>query len=129
MSELQIIESALQRAARRRRWARALRGMWQGLLVGAILSLLLAGIYHVRDLPLWSLLLTALIPLPCMLIGLLLGGWRKPALNEVARWVDGRQRLQERLSTALEVASEPGGSWRELVVSDAAAHATELEPR
>ena len=30
MSELQIIESALQQAARRRRWARALRGLWRG---------------------------------------------------------------------------------------------------
>src|SRR5438093_129891 len=38
MSELQIIESALQRAAKRGRWARALRGLWQGLLVGAVLA-------------------------------------------------------------------------------------------
>ena len=69
MSELQIIESALQRAARRRRWARAMRGLWQGLLVGAGVSLLLIGIYHLLPLPLWTLMAAALAPLPCMLAG------------------------------------------------------------
>ena len=130
MSELQIIESALQQAARRRRWARALRGMWQGLLVGAVLSLLLVGAWHLRELPLWTLIAAALIPFPCMLVGLIIGGWRKPALSDVARWVDGHQHLQERLSTALEVASEQGeGTWRELIVTDAAQHASQLDPR
>ena len=59
-----------------------------------------------------------------------IGGWRKPALAEVARWVDGRQHLKERLSTALEVAADPdAGTWRDLVVSDAAEHAKDLDPR
>jgi hypothetical protein len=130
MSELQIIQSALERAARRRRWARALRGLWQGLLVGAILSLLLIGAYHLLPLPLWILAAAALIPLPCMLAGLLIGGWRKPLLSEVARWVDGRQQLKERLSTAIELASQPGtGSWRDLIVTDAAEHVKGLDPR
>src|SRR5213592_2875858 len=130
MSELLVIESALQRAARRRRWARAMRGLWQGLLVGAAVSLLLIGVYHLQPLPLWTLLAAALAPLPCMLAGLIMGGWRKPALNDVARWVDGRQHLQERLSTALEVGSEPNaGKWGQLVVTDAAAHASKLDAR
>ncbi|HWH68015.1 MAG TPA: hypothetical protein VNT26_01410 [Candidatus Sulfotelmatobacter sp.] len=130
MSEFQIIESALAGAARRRRWARALRGLWQGLLVGSILSLLLVGAYHLLPLPLWTLLAAALVPFPCMLLGLLIGGWRNPPLPEVARWLDSRQHLQERLSTALEVAAEPEvGTWRELVMTDAAAHAKGLDPR
>src|SRR2546428_5992689 len=130
MSELQIIQSALERAARRRRSARALRGMWRGLLAGAILSLLLIGAYHLLPLPLWSLTVAALIPLPCMLVGLMLGGWRKVPIKQVARWLDIRQDLQERLSTALEVSSEPDGStWRDLVVADAAGRARELDPR
>ncbi len=130
MSDLQIIESALQQAARRRRWARALRGMWQGLLVGAVLSLLLLGTWHLRELPLWTLISAALLPFPCMLVGLIISGWRKPALDQVARWVDGQQHLQERLSTALEVSAEPGeGTWRELIVTDAAHHASALDPR
>lgn len=130
MSELQIVESALERAARRRRWAQALRGLWQGLLFGAALSLLLAGAYHLFPLPTWTLQAAALVPVPCLLAGLLIGGWRRPRINEMARWVDGRQHLQERLSTALEVAAQPSADrWSELVVADAAEHAKALDPR
>jgi len=130
MSELQIIQSTLEIAARRRRWGRALRGLWWGVLVGGILSLLLIGGYHVLPLPLWILILAATVPLPAMLVGLVIGGWRKPPLIEVARWVDNRERLKERLSTALEVCAEPDGTtWRNLVLSDAAQHAQDLNPR
>ena len=130
MSELQVIQSALEQAARRQRWGRALRGLWYGLLAGASLSLLLIGAYHLWPLPLWVLVVAGLIPLPCLLAGLAIGGWRKPGLPEVARWVDNRQRLKERLSTALEVSAEPSaGVWSELVVTDAASHAKEIDPR
>jgi hypothetical protein len=130
MSEIQVIESALSEAANRRRWERALRGLWKGLLVGAIASLLLLGAYHVLPLPLWVLPVAALIPLPCMLVGLMIGGWRKPVLKDVARWVDGRQRLKERLSTALEVSDDPNpGKWRDLIVTDAAEHVKGIDPR
>jgi hypothetical protein len=133
MSELQVIESALQRAARRQRWARALRGLWHGCLIGAIVSVLLVSALHFPSIfphsP-WAPILGALVPVPFMLAGLLIGGWRKPALNQVARWVDGKQHLQERLSTALEVASIPeSGRWRELLVTDAAGHAKDLDTR
>ena len=130
MSELQIIEATLQKAARRRRWARALRGLWHGVLIGALVSLLLIIAWHVLPLPLWTLTLAALIPLPCALAGLLIGGWRSPALPEVARWVDGHQHLQERLSTALEVAGDDrAGQWRDLIVTDAATRARDLDVR
>jgi len=130
MSELQIIQSALEQAARRRRWAKALRGLWQGLLVGAVISLALAAAYHLFPLPPWTVWAASLAPLPCMLAGLIIGGWTKPRLAEVARWVDGRQQLQERLSTALEIASaSETGSWRELIVTDAAEHVKNLDPR
>ncbi|SPE50291.1 conserved membrane hypothetical protein [Verrucomicrobia bacterium] len=130
MSELQIVETALARAAQRRRWSRALRGLWHGLLVGAFLSLLVAGAYHLFPLPRWTLLAASLVTLPCLLVGLLVGGWRKPRLNDTARWVDGRQHLKERLSTALELGSDPSaGRWGQLVVSDAAEHAKGLDPR
>ncbi len=130
MSELQIIQSALESAARRRRWTQALRGLWAGLLTGAICSLLLFGVYHVVPLPLWLLPLAALLPFLLMVPGIILGAWRRPPLSEVARWMDGRQHLQERLSTALEVADEPAaGTWRDLVLSDAASHAKALNVR
>jgi len=85
VSELQVIQSTLERAARRRRWARGLRGMWVGLLAGAVLSLLLTGAYHLWPLPLWMLPLAALIPIPCLLIGFVVGGWRKVSLAQIAR--------------------------------------------
>ena len=62
MSELQIIEVALRQAARRRRWARALRGLWRGLLAGALLSLVVIGLWHLLPLPLWTLSAAALAP-------------------------------------------------------------------
>ncbi len=130
MSELQIIEAALQQASRRRRWARALRGLWRGLLVGAILSLLVIGVWHLLPLPFWTLTAAALAPILCALGGMIIGGWHRTPLPEVARWVDGHQHLKERLSTALEVAGEPdGGSWHDLVVTDAAEHAKGLDLR
>ena len=130
MSELQVIESTLEGAARRRRSERALRGLGHGLLIGTVISLLMAGAYHLLPLPLWLPIAAALVPFPCLAAGLIIGGWHKPALAQVARWVDSRQHLQERLSTALEVASVPNaGKWGELVVTDAAAHAGKLDVR
>lgn len=130
MSELDTIQVALQKAVARRRGARALRGLWNGLLVGAILSLFVLGLYHLLPLPLWTLPAAAVAPLAGMGVGLLVGGWRKPGIREVARWVDDRQHLKERLSTALEVANElETGAWRDLVIADAAAHARNLDFR
>src|SRR5271155_727767 len=129
MGELEIIQTALKRTAHRRRTERALHGLWNGLLGGAILTLLVISLNHVLPLPLWVVLAAPFIPVPFMLAGLLAGGWRKAALTETARWVDVRQRLHERLSTALELASEPDpGRWSEMVVADAASHVKEIEP-
>jgi hypothetical protein len=133
MSEIQVIETALAAAARRRRWARASRGLWVGLMVGAALSLLLDGAYHVLPLPSWTPLAVALAACPCALAGLAVGGWPQLAPSQVARWVDGRERLKERLSTALELAAAPSpegdSAWRDLVLADAADHARRLDAR
>jgi hypothetical protein len=44
--------------------------------------------------------------------------------------VDVKQNLRERMSTALEVAeTQPPGTWRDLVLHDAASHAQEIEPK
>ena len=48
MSELQVIETALAKAARRRRWERALHGLGLGLLVGGVVLLLAMAAYKVR---------------------------------------------------------------------------------
>jgi hypothetical protein len=130
MSEFQVVQTTLERAVKRRRLARGLRGLWVGLLVGACLTLVTIAVYHFVPLPLGVVTFAGLIPLPCMAVGLLLGGWRKPDLKQAARWLDGRQHLQERLSTALEVSSqEAAGSWKDLIIADAAHHASRLDPR
>ncbi len=130
MSEIQVIETALQRAAGRRRWARGLRGLWVGLLVGAVLSLLMIGAWHVFPLPMWTLTVAALVPFPCLLAGFIIGASHQQKLTDVARWVDGKQHLQERLSTALEVSSTGvTGNWRDLVVTDAADHLKGMDVR
>ena len=130
MSEIQVIQTALETAARRRRTQRALRGLWIGLLIGG--SAILAATITFKVLPVstsvvwWSLLAA----LGCALVGFLIGGWRKPGLAETARWVDVKQHLKERMSTALEFsADDHSGTWRELVMHDAASHAQEIDAR
>src|SRR5262245_59860328 len=130
MSELQVIEMALKGAARRRRWVRAIHFACYGLLIGSVLALVIIGTYHLAPIPEWLLTAALVAPFVLILGGLIAGAWRKASLNQTARWVDGRQHLQERLSTALEFAKEEqAGPWRELVVGDAAEHAKALNPR
>lgn len=128
MSELQVIETVLNTAARRRRLSLAFRGMWKALLAGAVCGLVVLAAYKLAPLPPETLLLVPAVPLLAAIIGFIAGGWRKPKLSEMARYVDSRENLKERLSTALEVTSRPEvGRWGELVVKDAATHAKHLE--
>ena len=131
MSELQVIQGVLVQTARRRRVARALRGLWLGLLVGALVWLVTLIFYKFLPLPNWLLITAGLAVPTAILLGAILGGWRSVSLPETARWVDLERQLKERLSTALE-ASTTGklpGQWQALVVRDAANHARDLDPR
>src|SRR5437867_2385047 len=130
MSEFQVIQSALEKAAWRCRWQRGWRLCWRGLFAGAALWLLVLAVYKLVPLPDQTLLAAGTIAGALVPIGFLVGFWRRPALIETARWVDERQHFQERLSTALEVAtSSNAGSWRDLVLSDAAGRVREFDPR
>ncbi|HXC97931.1 MAG TPA: hypothetical protein VN048_01230 [Verrucomicrobiae bacterium] len=130
MGDLQLIEQTLMAAARRRRRERAVRGLWQGMFIGAIIVFLTVAAYKLLPLPSWSIQAAAVMGVVSAIVGMIIGGWRQDSLSETARWVDGRQHLQERLSTALELAKSPGPeSWRELLVTDAAAHLKDLDPR
>ena len=131
MSHLESIQATLGRALQRRRCYHGLLGAGVGLLAGAILALLVLGAYLLFPLPSWLRFVAAGIPVPCLLAGALAGAWRKPGLNETARWVDNHQHLQERLSTAMELANEPAaaaGPWRDLVLADAAARTRDIDP-
>src|SRR6185295_14825796 len=102
MSELNTIEAALQKAAQRRRLDRALRGALRGLFVASILWLVALIVYKLRHVPFEILALIGATGLVCVLGGAVAGGWCKLSTNETARWVDVKQNLKERLSTALE---------------------------
>ena len=130
MSELQVIESALQRAARRRRWERALSGLARGLFAGAILMLLALTAYKLLPLPAAVLPAAGTIAVLLALAGLVRGGWRKASLLETARWVDERKALKERLSTALELhGTRAASDWSQLLLADAAQHAQSLNAK
>src|SRR5206468_5234116 len=104
--------------------------LWQGLFAGAALWLLVVAVYKVVPLPEETLFVAAATAGALMVIGFFGGFWRRPTLLATARWVDERQHFQQRLSTALEVAgSNHAGTWRELVLSDAAGRARDFDPR
>lgn len=55
---------------------------------------------------------------------------RKPSLIEMARWLDGKNHFQERISTALELFEKKENTpWRDLLVTDAVRCAQEVNPK
>ena len=85
MSELQVIEATLERAARRRRWARALHGLWLGLLVGGAVWLAALCVYKLRPIPISSLLWAAGIAL-AVRSGVHHRRLAQIPMSETARW-------------------------------------------
>lgn len=130
MSDLQVIEKTLQLAAARRRRERAFRGLWQGVFAGALIWLLTLAVYKLAPIPSWTLSAAAIAGLAAVVTGIIVGGWHKNTVTETARWVDGRQHLQERVSTALELSKIPGSeTWKELLVTDAVNHVKEMDTK
>lgn len=130
MSELQVIESALQRAAKRRRLERALNGLGRGALYGAAVLLLALVIYKLLPVPTWFVPAAGGVAIVTMLGGIVWGAWRKMSLLETARWVDEHRSLKERLSTALEMSgSRAPEDWKQLLLTDAAQHAQSLNAK
>ena len=130
MSDLQIIQATLARAARRRRIERGLRGLFVGALVGGAICLITVGIFKLWEIPRASFVWAGAAAAASVLIGFIVGFWPKPSLAETARWVDVKQNLKERLSTALEFSDERETSrWEQLVLTDAASHIQEVDPR
>jgi hypothetical protein len=130
MSDFDAIQSVLIRAASRRRWERAWNGLWQGLFLGA--AIWLAALVTYKLFPVSAIVPNAagILAGLCILAGFVRGWVRRSTLGQTARCLDERQNLQERLSTALELA--PTGQvegWRALLMSDAAKFAGKLDPR
>jgi hypothetical protein len=130
MSDLEAIQNVLACAARRRRSQRAWNGFWQGLFAGAVIWLAALGAYKLAPIPSSVLIGAAGLALLCVAAGFLRGWFHKASLLQTARCLDDRQRLQERMSTALEMAGGGGNeNWRALLVADAARFAAKLDPR
>lgn len=129
MSDLEIIQSAVGRAANRRRWLRAWRGFWQGMVVGALIWFLALACYKSFPISYEIVLGAAFIAFGSLIFGFIRGWLRPMSLSETARWIDEQQKLQERLGTAMEMASAPPSNWRDLLLSDAAGHARSLDAR
>lgn len=129
MSELETIQSALKRARRRCRWQRACHELWRGLFVGSALWAIALITYKLLPIPVITLSIAAAMGLLAVLVGFLKGWITQPTLQQTARWVDERQQLKERLSTALEVSStETNEAWKTLLITDAAHFASKVEP-
>lgn len=130
MSELQAIEAALVRAVRRRRLQRAWVNLWRGVFIGAIVWLIALAIYKLAPVPSIILPISGGIAGACLVFGFLYGWFHKPTIQQTARWLDEKQNLQQRLSTALEIAKENRDeNWRQLLIADAAKFASKLDPR
>ncbi|MBI3878601.1 MAG: hypothetical protein HY301_00855 [Verrucomicrobia bacterium] len=130
MSDIQAIQSVLETTSRRRRWQHGLNGLAQGLVLGGFIWLLALALYKFFPLPIETLLVGGGIAVLATVIAFGLGVARKPGLTESARWLDQRERLQERISTALELSAKPAGAeWQRLLVADAARHVQQIDPR
>ena len=130
MSELQAIELTLQNTARRQRWQQAWRGFWRGLFVGALVWLVALLVFKLAPISMIVLPAAGVAALASMFVGFVVGWWRQPTLMQTARWVDAKQGLQERLSTAVEVAkSNIAENWKELIVTDAAKVVPQINPK
>jgi hypothetical protein len=129
MSDFQAIETALKATARRHRLQRAWTGFWKGLLAGGLVWLVVFAAYKLAPMPFQSLAAAGILAGLTVLISVLVSIWRKESLLEAARWIDEKQKLQQRLSTAWEVAAKADSEWKQLLVADAARHARNLSAR
>jgi hypothetical protein len=130
MPEIDAIRQTLAAAAGRRRWQHALNGVCRGLFFGAALWLLALAIFKLAPIPYTVVQGAAATALVLMTLFCALGWRHKPSLAQTARWVDAREHLQERLSTALEVAQSSGdASWKTLLLADAARFAQGIDAR
>src|SRR5437867_11039581 len=130
MSEIQVIQATLERTASRRRWQRGWRAFWHGLFAGTAFWLFVLALYKLFPLPEETLTIASAVSAALLPTAFLIGCWRRPSLAETARWVDDRQHFQERISTALEVATASvAENWRHLVLADAAGRVRDFDPR
>ena len=129
----QPITDVLLHVKRRLRWQ--VRVRWAGPVLGAglLVTLLLVWVGRFYPLGLPVVLLTIGLAVTVLgLLGLLLTSWLRPlSLLTIARLVDGRLNLAERLSTSLELAADQQEAPRPIVeaqLTDTLQHLQHIEP-
>lgn len=125
MSEIESITQKLEVAARRLHRQRVLKGVWQGLMIGTATWLVAMLLQKVLPLPVEFVWGAGGLAILSLIVGAVSGWRQKPRLMQVARIIDDKQGLNERLSTALELQGKGEPTpWTSRVVNDAA---TKLE--
>ena len=128
MSDLQVIQQAVELTTRRRRWQRAWSAAWKGLLIGCLVWLVSLLLFKMFPIPMETLVWTGAVAGLFVVSGFLTGWLRPLSVAETARWLDERQALQQRLGTALEMADKKvDPNWKELLLADAAGHAKKID--
>jgi len=129
MSDLQTVQQTLRRTSARARWVRAWQGLWRGLLAGGAVYLLALAVFKLAPVPAGVVDAGVVLGVLCVLGFVGHAALRSLGPDEAARFLDLRAGLQERLSTALEMAREGRESrWSELVIADAGAAARAVDP-
>jgi hypothetical protein len=130
MSDLQRLQQALTKVARRQRLQAGMRGAWNGLFLGALVWLTGLLLYKLAPVPVFLLLAAGILGVVCVVAGFLFAFARRPTLPETARRVDLQQHLDERLSTALEFSETHSDSdWCRLLLAEAAGRVDSLDAR
>ena len=121
MSHREIILKSIKRARIGLITHRLWHGVWRGVLAGGCAALLWFGIYKVFPIPGHFLDEGFLVSGAVGVVVMLVHGLRSMSRRKVAEYLDSSQHLNERLSTALELADENSESpWIELIEKDAA---------
>ena len=126
MSDLQKIEKVLERTASRRRWARAWDGLMRGLFIASLVWLVVALAFKVLPIPFGMHAVAGLAALLLVVVGFLLGGWRRETSLETARWLDRRKGFKERVSAAVEFGAS--GAWGRILHREGARCVEGLRP-
>lgn len=129
MSEMKQIQDILGRTAARRRLQCGWQGLWRGALVGVLAYLAAVLLFKVAPVPEETLRWSAMASLACAVMGFLIGWLRRVTPEATARFLDQKEHLQERLSTALEFSKiARKDRWNELILADATSAAAAIDP-
>ncbi len=127
MSDLKTIQSVLEKAARRRRWAKAWNGLFRGLFLASALWLAAVAAFKLFPIPFAALGIAGMAAALLTLGGFVFGGRKKDSALETAQWVDRKLGSKERLSAAIEFSSS--SSWGEVLLRNGARCVESVQPK